>query len=114
MKSVSVPRTKKRIGTQSVMSPLTAKKVKKRFSTTRSPRMSNCAPRGVARFSFAGEVAVEAIEGDGERWVSSTAAASMISACEWRESEKSATATKAATTRAKVIWLGITRDSPGC
>ena len=45
-KSVRVPRTKKSTGTQNEIRPLTAKNVKNRFSTIRSPKISSCAPRG--------------------------------------------------------------------
>src|SRR4029077_14914808 len=103
-KSVRVPRTKKRTGTQSEMSPLTAKRVKKRFSTTRSPRISSWAPRGVerprvrARWPSRPSRAMAVI-------VSATATASAMS--ELPKKVKSATAANAAATRVSVTWLGV-------
>src|SRR5271165_1847008 len=49
-KSVAAPRAKKKTGSHSDTMPTTAKYVKYTFSIMRSPRMSSCAPIGVARF----------------------------------------------------------------
>src|SRR5271168_2123174 len=49
-KSVAAPRAKKKTGSHSDTMPTTAKYVKYTFSIMRSPRMSSCAPTGVARF----------------------------------------------------------------
>src|SRR5207237_5793436 len=49
-KSVAAPRAKNKIGSHSDTMPTTAKYVKYTFSIRRSPRMSNCAPTGVAIF----------------------------------------------------------------
>src|SRR5580704_7602286 len=49
-KSVAAPRAKKKTGSHSDTIPTTAKYVKYTFSIMRSPRMSICAPTGVARF----------------------------------------------------------------
>src|SRR6266849_2403224 len=51
-KSVAAPRVKKNIGIHSETIPTTAKYVKYTFSIMRSPRMSSCAPTGVANFFF--------------------------------------------------------------
>ena len=49
-KSVIDPRAKKKTGSHHDTIPTTAKYVKYKFSIMRSPRMSICAPTGVARF----------------------------------------------------------------
>src|SRR6202012_1273953 len=49
-KSVIDPRAKKKTGSHHETIPTTAKYVKYTFSIMRSPRMSICAPTGVARF----------------------------------------------------------------
>ena len=49
-KSVAAPRAKKKTGSHSDTIPTTAKYVKYTFSIMRSPRISSCAPTGVARF----------------------------------------------------------------
>src|SRR6266849_4602121 len=51
-KSVAAPRAKNKTGSHSDTIPTTAKYVKYTFSIIRSPRMSSCAPTGVAIFFF--------------------------------------------------------------
>ena len=86
-------------------SPLTAKNVKKRFSTTRSPRISSCAPSGVAKSARAREIAVDAVErdgGDGEQQRGGEIGSGRSPA-----NVNSATAANAAATRAAVTWFGV-------